>query len=86
MGYSAALQWVILFAMTDKTTHILKAEKDGEDDLIVMFSDGTTAGYVVEELLLLRPRRERVEEPLKSDRPATIVTKISFSMGGPCSK
>lgn len=50
-------------------TNILKVEKDGEDGLIVTFSDGTTAGYVVEELLLLRPRRERVEEHLKSDRP-----------------
>jgi hypothetical protein len=67
-------------------TNILKVEKDGEDGLIVTFSDGTKAGYVVEELLLLRPRRERVEKPTKSDRPSTIVTKISFSMGGPCSK
>ena len=85
MGYSAALQWVILFAMTDKTTHILKVEKDGEDGLIVTFSDGTTAGYVVEELLGLRPLRERVQEPLKSDRPTTIVTKIRFSVGAPYS-
>jgi hypothetical protein len=71
--------------MTGKT-NILKVEKDGEDGLIVMFSDGTTAGYVVEELLLLRPVRQRVEEPLKADRPATFVTKISFSMGSPFSK
>jgi hypothetical protein len=35
--------------------HILKVEKDGEDGLIVTFSDRTIAGYVVEELLLLRP-------------------------------
>jgi hypothetical protein len=50
-------------------TNILKVEKDGDDGLIVTFSDGTKAGYIVEELLLLRPRRERVEEPPKSDRP-----------------
>jgi len=62
-------------------TQILKVEKDGEDGLIVTFSDGTTAGYVVEELLGLRPLRKRVEEPLKSDRPTTIVTKIRFSVG-----
>jgi hypothetical protein len=74
-----------LFVMNGKT-NILKVEKDGDDGLIVTFSDGTKAGYVVEELLLLRPRRERVEKPTKSDRPSTIVTKISFSMGGPCSK
>src|ERR1035441_8509287 len=66
-------------------TQILKVEKDGEDGLIVTFSDGTTAGYVVEELLGLRPFRERVEEPLKSDRPTTIVTKIRFSVGAPYS-
>jgi hypothetical protein len=74
-----------VFVMVGKT-NILKVEKDGEDGLIVTFSDGTTAGYIVEELLLLRPRRERVEEPLKADRPATIVTKTSFSMGSPFSK
>ena len=66
-------------------TQILKVKKDGEDGLIVTFSDGTTAGYVVEELLGLRPFRERVEEPLKSDRPTTIVTKIRFSVGAPYS-
>src|ERR1019366_2922420 len=66
-------------------TQILKVEKDGEDGLIVTFSDGTTAGYVVEELLGLRPLRERVQEPLKSDRPTTIVTKIRFSVGAPYS-
>ena len=39
---------------------ILTNEFDGDDGLIVTFSDGTTAGYVVEELLELRPFRERV--------------------------
>jgi hypothetical protein len=33
-------------------------ERDGEDGLLVTFSDGTTAGYVTEELLELRPFRE----------------------------
>ena len=49
---------------------ILKVEKDGEDGLIVMFSDGTAAGYVVEELLELRPLREPVEQPLGLPKPA----------------
>jgi len=40
---------------------ILTVERDGDDGLIVTFSDGTTAGYVVEELLALRPRREQIE-------------------------
>jgi hypothetical protein len=37
---------------------ILTVERDGDDGLIVTFSDGTTAGYVTEELLELRPFRE----------------------------
>ena len=41
---------------------ILTAEPDGDDGLIVTFSDGTTAGYVVEELLDLRPCREHSAE------------------------
>jgi len=52
--------------MTGKT-NILKVEVDGEDGLIVTFSDGTKAGYVVEELLLLRPIREAVKEPVDSN-------------------
>ncbi|MGD0347464.1 MAG: hypothetical protein ABSA85_11950 [Terracidiphilus sp.] len=43
---------------------ILKVEKDGEDGLIVTFSDGTIGGYVVEELLSLRPIREAVKDPV----------------------
>jgi hypothetical protein len=37
---------------------ILTVELDGEDGLLVTFSDGTIAGYVAEELLELRPHRE----------------------------
>ena len=51
--------------------HILKVEKDGEDGLIVTFSDGTTAGFVVEELLSLRPQRELTHEPVKKNPPQT---------------
>ena len=45
----------------DMTTRILKIEMDSDDGLIVTFSDKTTAGYVVEELLELRPVREFYE-------------------------
>jgi hypothetical protein len=38
--------------------HILTTERDGDDGLIVTFSDGTTGAYVIEELLELRPFRE----------------------------
>ena len=45
--------------MTDHhNVRVLASELDGTDGLIVTFSDGTTAGYVVEELLELRPHRE----------------------------
>jgi hypothetical protein len=42
-------------------TRILTTELDGDDGLIVAFSDGTTGAFVVEELLELRPCRERVK-------------------------
>lgn len=48
----------------DAEIQILMVEKDGEDGLIVKFSDGTLGGYVVEELLELRPCREPIEEPV----------------------
>ena len=65
-GQLAVCQGGILFVMAEEI-HILKVEKDGEDGLIVTFSDGTKAGYVVEELLLLRPLRETVKEPVDSN-------------------
>ena len=69
----AAWQSRILPEMADKTptdeTYILKVEKDSHDGLIVAFSDGTTAGFVVEELLLMRPQRELTHEPVKNNPP-----------------
>jgi hypothetical protein len=65
IGQSAAWQRGILFVMA-KEIRILNVEKDGEDGVIVTFSDGTQAGYVVDELLLLRPIREAVKEPVDS--------------------
>ncbi len=47
--------------MTATTITILTTESDGDDGLIVTFSDGTTGAYVVEELLELRPIRERAK-------------------------
>jgi hypothetical protein len=38
---------------------ILTVEQES-DGVVVTFSDGTTAGYVVEELLELRPHREPI--------------------------
>jgi hypothetical protein len=58
----------------DAAVKILNAEKDGEDGVLVRFSDGTITGYVAEELLALRPIREGVEEPRpqqQGQEPAT---------------
>jgi len=44
----------------DNDTRILSVERDGEDGVIVKFSDGTITGYVSEELLELRPFREPI--------------------------
>ena len=39
---------------------LIKVELDGDDGVVVTFSDGTTCAYVAEELLELRPYRERL--------------------------
>jgi hypothetical protein len=61
-------EWEYIPSMA-KTIEMLTTEFDGDDGLIVTFSDGTTGAYVVEELLELRPIRERTKtetiEPLK---------------------
>ena len=57
MHRSASRDTVTFFLMENQI-QILSVEKDDSDGLIVTFSDSTTAGYVVEELLELRPHRE----------------------------
>jgi hypothetical protein len=49
--------------------HVLTTERDGDDGLIVTFSDGTTGAYVVEEPLELRPFRERIETKKTQNSP-----------------
>jgi hypothetical protein len=41
-----------------------RVELDGDDGLLVFFSDETSTGYVVEELLELRPYRETVKKQI----------------------
>jgi hypothetical protein len=50
---------------------IVNVEQDGTDGILVTFSDGTIAGYVVEELIELRPVREktRPDETKSTDNP-----------------
>jgi hypothetical protein len=48
---------------------ILSTELDGDDGLIVTFSDGTTGAYVIEELLELRPIRERIRTKKTKKKP-----------------
>jgi hypothetical protein len=50
---------------------IVSVEKDGEDGLIVAFSDGTMGAYVVEELLELRPCRQFGEKTKSQNPPQT---------------
>jgi hypothetical protein len=45
----------------DDLIRIKAIEPEGDDGLIVTFSDGTTTAYVTEELLALRPHREPIE-------------------------
>ena len=44
--------------IVDNPIQISAVELDGNDGVFVMYSDGTTSGYVIEELLALRPYRE----------------------------
>ncbi len=57
-----------------KPIRILTVKRDGDDGIIVEFSDGTTGAYVAEELLELRPYREPTRNlppvPVKSRRLA----------------
>ena len=39
---------------------MVEVHKDGVVGILVSFSDGTGAGYVVEGLLALRPEREKI--------------------------
>jgi hypothetical protein len=62
--------------MDAELIRILITEHDGDDGLIVTFSDGTTGAYVVEELLELRPIRERVKtKKVKSDAPIKVLRR-----------
>jgi hypothetical protein len=45
-----------------ESIQILTAQRDGEDGLLVTFSNGTTTGYVAEELLELRPFRDPTKD------------------------
>ncbi len=53
----------------DQLIGILTAERDGDDGLILTSSDGTTGAFVVEELLELRPIRERTKTPTAKLNP-----------------
>jgi hypothetical protein len=47
----------------DQDIKILSIEQDGDDGLMVTFSDGTVGGYLAEELLELRPHRDQSNKP-----------------------
>jgi len=49
-------------SVMENCIQIIAVECDGDDGVIVKFSDGTITGYVPEELLELRPFREPITE------------------------
>jgi hypothetical protein len=44
---------------------IIHVEQDGDDGVLVTYSDGTIAGYLVEELLTLGSMRDKVSEKIQ---------------------
>ena len=68
----------VRLAVMAEQMHILKVEMDGEDGVLVTFSDGTYAGYIVEELLAQRPLREHVQVTVASRKPAVKVETSRF--------
>ena len=52
-------------------------EHDGDDGMIVTFSDGTSSGYVVEEVLELRPYREPSKAKKGSENNGAMLAKSS---------
>jgi hypothetical protein len=53
----------------DDKVGIAEVILDRPDGIMVTFSDGTTAGYVAEELLELRPSREHAVLPVPASNP-----------------
>jgi hypothetical protein len=49
-----------MFTLMKAEIRLLAVELDSDDGVVVTFSDGTTGAYVVEELIELRPYRERL--------------------------
>jgi len=50
----------------EKTIKIVHVEIDGDDGVIVNFSDDTTTAYATEEFLTLRPHRDPLTQPPKA--------------------
>jgi hypothetical protein len=62
---------------------ILAVERDGDDGVIITFSDGTSAGFVVEELLELRPYRGQTEDTAHRPivrRPGVALTQNAHTL------
>jgi hypothetical protein len=55
-----AAYWPLYRLQMRNLIQILTVEQE-TDGVVITYSDGTTAGYVVEELLELRPHREPTE-------------------------
>ena len=64
--------------VTMDAIRVLSTELDGDDGILVTFSDGTTGAYVVEELHELRPVRELT----KTGKASGTLYDVHFKGGG----
>ena len=59
--------------MGDSLIRISSAELEADEGVWISFSDRTQAGYVVEELLELRPHREPIGSRTKTHGKAVVI-------------
>jgi len=80
-----------IFTAMEDIVRLLAVELDGDDGFVVAFSDGTVDGYVAEELLKLRPYRERLRsskihhvpsEELSHDNPDVKASETRTKLRG----
>ena len=62
----------VYHAWMESRVRILKVAKDEDDSVIMTFSDGTWAAYLVEELIELRPHSEPVSKTIPIHKPVKL--------------
>lgn len=67
-----AVEVPVLCLMAETRIRILAVSRDSDEGIIVTFSDGTSDGFVTEELLELRPHRPPVQKRRVHSKSVTI--------------